>query len=148
MHTDITSHMAAIPPSPAQARAPPTPKHTLARPNVQTYQWTDLATSPTDFLKVFSVKVFDLAGLVIRTYKTKALPLGFDTQIVQVVTQAEIQSAAKRFKVKCDECGWLGANELSLKSHKALQCPRILNSGGKVYEVHCVVDDATCDSRV
>ena len=78
------------------------------------------------FLKVFSAKVFDLAGLVIRTDKTKALPLGFNTEIAQVVTEAEIQSAAKRFTVKCDQCGRLMANEQSPRSHKALQCPRIL----------------------
>ena len=107
-----------------------------------------MAASTTDFLKDFSVKVFDLAGLVIRTDKTKALPLGFNTEISQVVTEAEILSAAKRFTVKCDQCGRLMANEMSLRSHKALQCPRILNSGGKVYEVHSVVDDTTCDSGV
>ena len=82
-----------------------------------------------------------MAGLVIRTNKTKTLPIGFNTEIAQVVKEAEIQSATKRFTIACEQCGRLLPNEQSVKSHKALQCPRTLHSGGKIYEVHSIVDD-------
>ena len=41
---------------------------------------------------------------------------------------------------------WKGPDLASLRAHKALHCTRILQSGGRSYEILAVVDETIVDS--
>ena len=107
-------------------------------------EWAHLIKLESQQVQRFCKAAWDKAGLLVKPSKSNTLLIGFDTSQSEYVTEEEVQKHSESFTFLCENCGnWWGVSFASLRSHKALHCPRRFDDGEEGHEITAIVDDTT-----